>query len=157
MDLRHWASVGREGRPESFTHQTVPLSSRTLECPSHSLPYREIRPAVTYPDTKSFLYRLVPLFVFLHFLRRMPSSIFSNAKLLILSRCEQLIRSPGLYSEGAGQSANAHAVLLGCGTSRDLPPPAPPASSNKRGCPRAQPPWGQVVFCTFPGPRVSSC
>lgn len=135
------------GKEEGELHPSdCPLSCRTLKCLSHSLTYTKVWPAAAYPNAKSFVCQLVLLFfVFPNFLCRMPSySIFSNSEFLILSRCQQLITSPCLYNEGAGQSTNIHAWTW----SQPEPGPCPP---NKRGCPPSDLllsptlPQGQVV------------
>lgn len=131
-------------------HQTSPiLQGFRLSSP---LCYLHTSLACCYFYTKSFLYRLVLLFfVFLNFLCRMPSYplIFSNSKLLTPSRCQQLITSPRLYSEGAGQLSSMLCCL-------DLEPAGTWASfSQQEGLlPRLGPSPGDRWFlCTFPGPR----
>lgn len=82
----------------------------------------------------------------------MPSYpfIFSNSKLLTLSRCQQLMTSPCLYNEGAGQSTNTHALLLGSGAGR----PRAPFSQLEGLPPGLGPSPGTGGFSApFPGPE----
>lgn len=142
---------GWKRRLESFMHQMSPvLQDFRLSSP---LCYLHTSVACCYFYTKSFLYRLVLLFfVFLNFLCRMPSYplIFSNSKLLTPSRCQPLITSPRLYSEGAGQLSSMLCCL-------DLEPAGTWASfSQQEGLlPRLGPSRGTGGFSApFRGPDL---